>query len=725
MRKGTIKHKIMSSLAITFIPLIACVFISVIFTVVIINSLFRTEEITFDRAVSSFEREIQAVASRAQMLAFREPYPTLASLDKMENAEDEDLRSFYDSLANIKEGISYIDQVAFVFDGGFAITNAGAMETDYFLGDLYYSTGINIDTIYALFSEEHILDVFFYEDNGYTLFISDVGNNKYPIAKIMWLVNNKKLNYDFQEMIDYENYSLLLKGENGSITLGNKANSGNHVKAGAFTQINYEFDVPINNYRNIVYPLIILSIISIIMTLSLAATFTVLSIKRDYKRVSAIKEKMEAAGFEQSDYGDLEFIGKSADALIESRNDLERESVRNREIFINNILLRSLRNLPLPDKQSAMFEEYNLIPQEEYSVVVVAVSSSELMNQISNMDVENAIFNQQEISKIRRQLAELYFKPYFLATYVVDGEESSYLVLFNKKNYSIEEVVAKIKECAREYQSAVIKQYNIFVSFAIGGIVDSISKLNQSYRGAEEVKSFTLLLGSENEIVDYGQIRIHEKTLAIDLSEYKKLRDSIQQKDFRSALELFDGIIKQEFTNLTSKELTCKLWALIDRLNTELVNATINFHKDFLQKTDITGTLLSSGSVKSLRKNAGKIFTELAQYVETNVSANADWIAKAKEYIEEHCTENTFGVSLCAERFNFSLSYFSRVFKKETGEGVFEYIQRQRILRAKKMLNDGKAIGDIALAVGFLDSSSFIKAFKKCENCTPSQYKRK
>ena len=55
---------------------------------------------------------------------------------------------------------------------------------------------------------------------------------------------------------------------------------------------------------------------------------------------------------------------------------------------------------------------------------------------------------------------------------------------------------------------------------------------------------------------------------------------------------------------------------------------------------------------------------------------------------------------------------------------MFEYIQNIRIEKAKELLAAGKSTEETAKGVGFLDRGPFIKAFKKIEGITPSQYRR-
>ena len=100
-------------------------------------------------------------------------------------------------------------------------------------------------------------------------------------------------------------------------------------------------------------------------------------------------------------------------------------------------------------------------------------------------------------------------------------------------------------------------------------------------------------------------------------------------------------------------------------------------------------------------------------------------VVKIKRYINQHLSED-ITVSGIAAYFYLSPNYFSRLFKRSTGEGCNEYIVRKRIERAKYFLSDtNMKIGKIAQEVGYRDTNYFSLAFKKCTGVSPGKYRDK
>lgn len=72
-----------------------------------------------------------------------------------------------------------------------------------------------------------------------------------------------------------------------------------------------------------------------------------------------------------------------------------------------------------------------------------------------------------------------------------------------------------------------------------------------------------------------------------------------------------------------------------------------------------------------------------------------------------------------------SYKYLSRVFKEKTGEGFNDYRVGLKIAAAKRLLRERRfTVAQIAYKVGYRNSDSFMKMFKKKTGLTPSEYRR-
>lgn len=95
----------------------------------------------------------------------------------------------------------------------------------------------------------------------------------------------------------------------------------------------------------------------------------------------------------------------------------------------------------------------------------------------------------------------------------------------------------------------------------------------------------------------------------------------------------------------------------------------------------------------------------------------------AIRYIQEHYQEPLDVDMICSE-IGFSKYYFCKVFKKQQGKTIHQYLNDYRIKNAKELLAYSKlSVNTIATQVGFKNSLTFIRAFERSVNMTPSEYR--
>ncbi len=117
-----------------------------------------------------------------------------------------------------------------------------------------------------------------------------------------------------------------------------------------------------------------------------------------------------------------------------------------------------------------------------------------------------------------------------------------------------------------------------------------------------------------------------------------------------------------------------------------------------------------------------------------NAVANAENLPKSnyfsntksdvlRSYIDKHYAENITLEDVAAAVY-MSPSYTSRIFKKETGMNIKEYINLRRINMAKNLIMEGRKATAIYNDCGFNDYSTFYRAFTRCTGVTPEEFKK-
>ena len=99
-----------------------------------------------------------------------------------------------------------------------------------------------------------------------------------------------------------------------------------------------------------------------------------------------------------------------------------------------------------------------------------------------------------------------------------------------------------------------------------------------------------------------------------------------------------------------------------------------------------------------------------------------DFLKKLESVLDEHLSEENFGVSELAEAVAMSRSNLLRKIKRLTGLSASQYIRNVRLARAKELLKDGSLnVSEVSYKVGFGSTSYFIKCFRELYGIPPGE----
>lgn len=109
---------------------------------------------------------------------------------------------------------------------------------------------------------------------------------------------------------------------------------------------------------------------------------------------------------------------------------------------------------------------------------------------------------------------------------------------------------------------------------------------------------------------------------------------------------------------------------------------------------------------------------------ENTFSGNITSVRRAMAYIEENFRKD-ITLNIISDEAGLTPTYFSRYFKKMTGQTFHEYLTRVRLYNAHLLLCTGEdTVSLIAKKSGFKNVKSFIEAFRKVYGETPERYRK-
>jgi AraC family transcriptional regulator len=116
-------------------------------------------------------------------------------------------------------------------------------------------------------------------------------------------------------------------------------------------------------------------------------------------------------------------------------------------------------------------------------------------------------------------------------------------------------------------------------------------------------------------------------------------------------------------------------------------------------------------------------YAERRLTMEVNARISSVQKRRVLHFIRENL-DTDIAVSDLAACIGVGRAHFFRIFRASFGMSPYRFVMRERVAKAKAMLEESrKAIGEIAVELGFPSHSHFTKIFRKMTGATPSQFR--
>lgn len=269
-----------------------------------------------------------------------------------------------------------------------------------------------------------------------------------------------------------------------------------------------------------------------------------------------------------------------------------------------------------------------------------------------------------------------------------------------------------------------IKNYlGIEVFIAIGKTIEKLSEIYLSYEEAYGLISYSYLYNC-NSIISKCEIDSLKKEIDVSVHIERILLQVKRQ--FYKELELeVDTLLKEiKKSYLRKEEVSIMMQNIMVGTNDILKLAGVEKHDkesrdeqwiyEFEREKNIYGAFeimkeylnCVIGQLGELKEDTGKKQTLLAL-----------------DFIEKNYQNSELTLQMICKYLSMSPSYFSAIFKKETGETFVEVLTKKRMQVAKNLLKYTSLKNyEIAEKIGFSDAHYFSQTFKKYIGKTPKEY---
>lgn len=243
-----------------------------------------------------------------------------------------------------------------------------------------------------------------------------------------------------------------------------------------------------------------------------------------------------------------------------------------------------------------------------------------------------------------------------------------------------------------------------------------------------EVKNRILQRDADN-MICRGKV-LQEDEWDVTRQEEKPMLD---YKKIEEQLALGDQIGVLNDLKRVLETLTARRTLNAATLQTIQVNLTQIVYV-YLYKNGIwADELFSDKAAMKLRNRAANSAVDMMKWQNHLIRKTVDSIREVKEsdsiirkiqnYVGEHYRED-IGRNEVAAVVYLTPEYMAKLFKRDTGLSLKEYIHQVRIQEAKVLLAGGTRVSEVAQEVGFDNFSYFSTVFKRVTGLSPNEYKR-
>lgn len=265
------------------------------------------------------------------------------------------------------------------------------------------------------------------------------------------------------------------------------------------------------------------------------------------------------------------------------------------------------------------------------------------------------------------------------------------------------------------------------ISAGIGYVYSNPSQIRFSYRTAQNALDYRFILGAGKAIYIDDVEPDNSIHLQLDEREERSMLNAIKISSENEISEAIDSLFKKtEDLLLPFNQYRIYLMEIMTSLLKLVQTYAFDIEEIFGENFNAYSYLESFNSIHEVKEWIIEKAIRINSYIKRErINSSMMLIEKAKQYIKENYSDYDVSVEKLCSKLHVSPTYFSTMFKKETGTSFVNYLTATRLEEAVKLLNttDDKTYM-IAEKVGYPEANYFSYVFKKQFGVSPSKYRK-
>lgn len=289
-----------------------------------------------------------------------------------------------------------------------------------------------------------------------------------------------------------------------------------------------------------------------------------------------------------------------------------------------------------------------------------------------------------------------------------------------------EEAVSELTDECDRFCRYVHRMIGAVVTVGIGQVCRALPELAGSYRGAREALYYRSIYGA-NRAINIQEIVPKTRNQRGDNGE-TEIGNLLKMIRLGSEEEV-EAAVERYWNNMTTPAQSLSrhhihMMEMVIALYRFSANNEMNA-EDFLGDIRQLYSRLLEMEPEGLKKWLLQVSLDFREkLISLRSSSTKSFVQNAKEYVRNHYGDEELSLNQICDALGVSNSYFSTIFKRETGNSFIGYLTEFRMEQASRMLietNEKSYI--IAQKVGYTDSNYFSYVFKRQYGVSPSKYR--
>ena len=493
--------------------------------------------------------------------------------------------------------------------------------------------------------------------------------------------------YSKEEIISFEKMNFI--DDMGVLDV--KTNNGNdmicYLKSDVTNWI-YLMSVPRTEFYRNTNKMRVLEFVIVLVFLAIAIVMIIIVSMHNFKPLQKI---ISALGGDANESG-YDFIENSINRISGKYDDMSRRNL------VSQVLLNSISVIGSEE----FLKDYGINVPDKAAAVVLRVNDGGTMidSRSGRREIDAFYFALENV--FEEIASEHGFGTYFTSC---DGIMS--VLVDVSGDISLSDLIMEIENV---YETVL----SIKCTICVGEIEAGIASVSNSFSQAKQVLNLMRFM-NETGTGCYDKtagknLRMSEKTLNV-------LKVSVNNFDFDAFSEEVVNMFRFSLNKPGISDVRLVMYDI-----SRLLLETLKENNASVLPEDIKN-VAEAENFEEFLERIKAVFVSVEDTKDEEAD-EIDNIAKIKSFVDGNYTNSELSNQMIAEYVGFSVNYVSKYFKKQTDEGLLDYITRVRVESAKKLLADtDKTLGEIAALVGFYNALALIRAYKKLEGITPTQYR--